>query len=196
MIKIIPVLLIVFLLISCAGTKLDNAELENKAFSFQSDDEVAVIYLVRDFDTKKPTTLRFHMMQIVDPETRNKLDDALNTLVGDSTEGAGIPFKDVVIKEKSFARIEMPAGEYNTFSYFYWASNLEILQSRQTHTFKQGEVYFFKIDPRPDGSYNSTIYFLQEIPLEQARNSIEINHLKPIATDCIKKEETRKGLCF
>lgn len=138
----------------------------------------AVIYIIRDFNTTHPTLLRFAMTQEIDPDSRDKLEDALTALDGDSTKGAGIPFDHLFFQKESFVRLEMPPGKYSMFTYFAYASVNEIAHSRKSMKFNPGEVYIFKIVPRDEGAYNSTIYFLEELKIEEGKKILKTKNLK------------------
>lgn len=90
--KTIILAFLVSLFLSSCALHEDNPEATIKALSFKPVPNAATIYVLRDFETSHPTTLRFAMVQEIDPDSRNKLDDAMASLDGDSTEGAGIPF--------------------------------------------------------------------------------------------------------
>ncbi len=171
-------LLLCGILFSCASYEKDQ-DILNKAFSFEPNEDLAVIYLIRDFPVSKPLSLQFSMMRIVEPNSRNKLDDALDTLSG-STKPAGIPFNVIRFEEEGFARLEMPPGEYNMYTHFTLASQSEIIPSRKKHEFNSNKLYFFKIVPKPDGPYSSTIYHLTKISKDEADKSIKFNNLKMV----------------
>ncbi|MBE9527419.1 MAG: hypothetical protein IME94_10675 [Proteobacteria bacterium] len=166
------------LLSSCAFHESDPEAIE-KALSFEPVKNAATIYILRDFQTSPPTTLRFAMIQEVDPDSRNKLNDAMDSLDGNSTKGAGIPYDHFFIEGESFIRLEMPPGKYSMYAYFMLAQSAsEIYQSRNRVDFKPGDVYFFKINPRPEGAYSSTIYFLDDLPLDEAKRIIKEKDLQ------------------
>lgn len=175
--KNIFVLLSAILLTSCSFYE-NNPEAINKAYSYKAEPEKSVIYIIRDFPITKPTILRFAMIEEHDPESRNKLDDAMNALDGDSKEGAGIPFDHFYLQKDSFARLEMPPAKYEMYAFFAHAGSAsEIAQSRKRKHLKSGQVYFFKIVPRDDGPYSSTIYYLEEIEKDEANQIIKNNNL-------------------
>lgn len=178
MLKKSLIILICSVLFSCASYE-KNRELLDESFAYKAEKDLAVIYLVRDFPTSKSLLLEFTMMMIIDPDSRDKLSDALDTL-SDSTKPAGIPYNIIRFVEASFARLEMPPGEYNMYTYFPFASQSEIVQSRKKQIFKAGKVYFYKIVPKPDGPYSSTIYYLEKIEQDDADSRIKSNNLKMI----------------
>ncbi len=166
------------LLFSCASYEKDH-DILNKAFAFKPDENLAVIYLIRDFPVSKPLSLQFSMMMIIDPNSRNKLEDALDTL-SETSKPAGIPFNVIRFEEEGFARLEMPPGEYNMYTYFTFASQSEIIPSRKKQTFNSSKLYFYKIVPKPDGPYSSTIYHLTKISKDEADKSIKSSNLKMV----------------
>jgi len=171
--KIIFVLLCTILISSCALYE-NNPEAIKKAYSYQAVPDKSVIYIIRDFPVTKPTILRFAMIEEHDPDSRNKLEDAMNTLDGDSIEGAGIPFDHFFLQKNSFARLEMPPAKYEMYAFFAYAGSAsEVVQSRKRKNLKPGQVYFFKIAPRDDGPYSSTIYYLEEIEKDEANQIIK-----------------------
>jgi len=166
------------LVISCASYE-DHSDIISKAYKFEPRKDEAVIYILRDFQkSSNPVKLRFDIMKLVDPESRNKLSDAMNALDGDSIEGAGIPHDFFFTDKKSFSRLEMPPGKYVMYSYFFLASTTDIIPSKKIMDFKAGNVYALKIIPKPVGAYSSTIYLLQEISTDEATHIIKNEKLK------------------
>jgi len=183
---IILTLLGSLILLSCASYE-EQLEIIEKAYSFQPKEDEAVIYLLRDFQTSNPIKLRFDMMQLIDPDSRNKLSDAMNSLDSDSIKGAGIPYDFFFIDKKSFSRLEMPPGKYVMHTYFFLASASDIIPSKKIIDFKAGNVYFLKITQKPVGAYSSTIYLLEEISIEEATHIIKDDNLKLLEFDPIYK---------
>ena len=177
---IILTLLGSLILSSCASYE-DNKEVIDKAYSYKAENKLAVIYILRDFETvNKQTSLHFGMFQVNEPDSRNKLVDAMDSLDGDSTKGAGIPYNFYRFHEKSFARLEMPPGKYNIFASFIVATESEMAQSRKEKNFQAGKVYFFKITPKSIGAFSSTVYLLKELSVEEGKRVIDVNNLKLI----------------
>lgn len=175
--RVIYVLLGAMLLSACSFYE-NNPEAFKKAYSYKAEKDKAVIYVIRDFPITKPTILRFMMIEQQDPDSRNKLEDAMNTLDGGATEGAGIPFDHFYLQKDSFARLEMPPARYEMYAFFaHAASQSEIVQSRTIKDLKSGQVYFFKIVPRDNGAYSSTIYYLDEIDKDEANQIIKEKNL-------------------
>ncbi len=170
-------LLCIFLLPSCTMPEKDP-NLIKKAYAFETKKEDAVIYVLRDLHTEKLTSIAFKMIQIIDHDDRNKLTDAMNSLDGDSTTGAGISLHYYEFHREGFARFEVAPGKYNLFSFFVFGTIHEIAQSRKEREFKPGKVYFYNITSKPVGPYSSTIYFLNELTKDEAQQIIERKKLQ------------------
>ncbi len=175
--KLILVLLHSFLLTACSHNEQNPAAI-NKALNYETSKNAAVIYILRDFYSSTPISLEFTIIKIIDPDSRNKLDDAMNSLDGYSLKGAGIPYNIYSFHHESFARVEMPPGQYNMYAYFILASHSEIVLSRKTRDFEAGKIYFFKISPEEKGPFSSTVYYLREISPDKAKKTIKEHHLE------------------
>ena len=171
-----------FILLSCSHYE-GNPEIILKAYNFKPEKDKAVIYVLRDFSVEKPTHIQFLMVEKFDPDRRDKLVDALNALDGGHTEGAGIPYNYYNFLKNSFARLEMVPSIYEMYAYFLFAGQTEIVESRYTEEFEAGKVYFYKMDPKNDGAFNSTIYHLKEIAQDEADKIIQGKHLNLIDFD-------------
>ena len=178
--KLLMILFCSFLVSSCVIYEKDPEQIK-KAFNFEATNDYAVIYVLRDFPTKKFTSTAVTLSQIINPDDRNTFEDAMNSLDGESTKGAGISLYHYEFHEDSFVRLEIAPGKYNMYSYFVFASQQEIVQSRKIKEFISGNVYFFNVKPKPLGPYSSTIYFLNELTQKEAQYLIKGKNL-PLLT--------------
>lgn len=181
-IKQLIIISISFLLISCSHYE-SNPETLSKAYNFIPEPDKAVIYTIRDFPVEIPTHTRILIREKHNPDSRDKLADASAALDGDNTSGAGIPYNFYTFFKDSFARFETAPGVYEMYSFFLFADQAEIVQSRLTTEFKANKVYFFKVSPKNDGPFNSTIYYLKAITQEEADAMIKSKNLSLIEID-------------
>ena len=178
----IAILFLSILLTSCSIYE-SNPEILSKAYNFKPEPDKAVIYAIRDFPIEKPLHTRVMLVEKHNPDSRDKLADAMNAIDGDNTTGADIPYNFYTFFKDSFARFETVPSVYEMYSFFLFADQTEIIQSRYTEEFKANKVYFFKVAPKNDGPYNSTIYYLKEITQKEADTIIKSKNLKMIGFD-------------
>ncbi len=169
-------------LLSCSSYE-SRTEIIDQALSFQSKDNESVIYIIRDFNTENPTKIEFNLRQIRDVGSQNKRLDAMHALDEDYMQGAGLAYDFYFMDKPSYVRMEMPPGDYAMYAFFFMASGSEIIPSRKITEFEPGKVYIYKIVPRPEGAYSATIYFLEDITVDEARKIIKENNLPLIEFD-------------
>ena len=170
--SIILIFLSVLILSSCSSYET-NKEIIDEAYNFNIEKDLAVIYILRDFEsvdravnprdpepesTDKPTSLQVGMFEMSESSSRNKQVDAMNTLDGDSVIGAGISYNFYRFHQKAFARFEMPPDKYSMFSAFLHTTQSQLAQSRKIKNFDAGKIYFFNITSKPIGPYSSTVF--------------------------------------